>query len=115
MEKLKDQFQEYQNKIAEYQAQAGTMSDIIRQTKEGEIRDLETRIQGFQMQAQESIQVKEGELMQPLIDKATAAIKEVAKANGFSVVNDLATGVFLVYPEEDDILPLVKKHLGITE
>lgn len=106
---------EYQTKIAEYQAQVTTMSPIIRQAKESEIRDLETRIQNFQMQAQESLQVKEGELMQPLIDKATEAIKTVAKTNGYSVVNDLATGVFLVYPEEDDILPLVKKHMGITQ
>jgi outer membrane protein len=105
---------ELQTKYGEYQAQSGTMSDIIRQTKEAELQDLQTRIQNFQGQAQESLQVREGELMQPLIDKATEAIKTVATANGFSVVNDLATGVFLVYPEEDNILPLVKKHLGIT-
>lgn len=106
---------EYQAKIGEYQAQAATMSPLIRQAKESEIRDLETRIQSFQAQAQESLQIKEGELMEPLITKATDAIKAVAKANGYAVVNDLATGVFLVYPEEDDILPLVKKHMGIVE
>ena len=106
---------ELQTKYGEYQAQAGTMSDIIRQTKEAELNDLQTRIQNFQMQAQESLQIKESELVQPVMDKAKIAIKEVAKVNGYDIINDLSAGIFIVYPEEDDILSLVKKHMGIID
>lgn len=105
---------EYQAKVGEYQAQAGTMSQIIRETKAREISDLEVRIQNFQMSAQESLQVKEGELVQPLIDKAKKVIEEVAKENGYTEVVDLSTGVFIVYPKENDLMELVKKKMGIA-
>ena len=38
---------EYQNKLQDYQANQATMSNLIRQSKEKEIIDLETRIQEF--------------------------------------------------------------------
>jgi outer membrane protein len=52
--------------------------------------------------------------MQPVISKATAAIEAVAKENKISYVFDTSKGEFLVVPDSEDILPLVKKKLGIT-
>jgi len=51
--------------------------------------------------------------MEPIIKKARDAIAAVAKANGFSYVIDSGTGALLYYPEGEDLLPLVKKQLGI--
>ncbi len=45
---LQTMYTEYQTKVQDYQANSRTMSDIIRQTKEKELADLETRIQTFQ-------------------------------------------------------------------
>jgi outer membrane protein len=105
---------EYQSKVSEYQASLSTMSPLIRDTKAKEIGDLEQRIQNFQMQAQEALQDKEQELLQPLIDKAKKAIAEVATENGYSYVFDSSVGVLLYMPEGDDVLPLVKKKMGIN-
>ena len=105
---------ELQQKYNEYMAKKDSMPDFLKQTKEKEIQDLQVRIQNFQASAQQELQKKEQELLQPIIDKAKNARHKVAKAKGYSYIFDVSTGAFLYWPENsDDILPLVKKELGI--
>lgn len=104
---------EYQAKVAEYQDNAATMSDLIRQTKEKEIGDLQSRIQAFQASADQDLQAKQAELFNPLIEKVRAAISEVAKENNYTYIFDVGTGALLFYDNGDNVLPLVKKKLGI--
>ena len=114
---LEDQLQamylEYQNKVNDYQVNAATMSDIIRQTKEQELADMEARIQEFQRQADTDLQNKQMELLDPLLTKARAAIKEVAEENGFTYIFDAGVGMLLYFEKGENILPLVKTKLGI--
>ncbi|MDA9563677.1 OmpH family outer membrane protein [Flavobacteriales bacterium] len=110
---LQQMSQEYQQKVAEYQElEASGGSELIMQTKVTEIQDLEGRIQQFQASAQDAIQQREVELMEGLYDIAKKAISEVASENGYTYVFDAA--VLLHKPDGDDILPLVKKKMGIT-
>lgn len=110
---LQAMFQEYQSKLQDYQANAATMSTIIKQTKEKELADLETRIQDFQQQADQDLQNKQMELVQPLIDKARKAIEEVARENNYTYIFDAGTGGLLFFEKGDNILPLVKQKLGL--
>jgi outer membrane protein len=110
---LQAMYAEYQTKVSDYQANSRTMSDIIRQTKEKELADLETRIQTFQQQADTDLQDKQVELLQPLLDKAKNAINSVARENGYTYIFDVGTGAFLFYEKGDNILPLVKAKLGL--
>jgi len=103
---------EYETKVNDYQAGQATMSDIIKQTKEKEITDLQQRIEAFNQQAQVDIQNKQVELTQPLIDKAKKAIEDVAKENGFTYIIN-GNEQILLYKSGTDILPLVKKKLGL--
>lgn len=105
---------EYQTKVAEYDKNQSTYSDASKQAKVKDITDLEQRIQKFQQDAQAQLGDKRDQLMQPIFDKARTAIQQVAKGDKFSYVFDTSKGDLLVYPESDDILPLVKKKLGIT-
>jgi outer membrane protein len=105
---------EYQTKVAEYQAGVSTMTQLIKDTKAKEITDLEKRIQDFQMSAQEDLEKREKELLQPIIDKAKKAIEEVASKNGYTYIIDSSSGILLVSPDTDDILSLVKKHMGLS-
>jgi len=59
------------------------------------------------------LQKKQNELLQPIIDKAKSAIEKVAKANGYSMILDSRQGILLYAAATEDILPLVKKELGI--
>ena len=105
--------QEYQNKAQDYQANMATMSDLIRQTKEKEIQDLQTRIQQFQASADQDLQKKQSELFNPVIQRVKDAISEVGAENHYNYILDIAQGVVLYYENGDNILPLVKKKLGI--
>ncbi len=104
---------EYQGKVAEYQTNEQVWGDLVKETKLKEISDLERRIAEFQQSAQQNLSQKEQQLFQPILDKAQKAIDEVSKANGYGYVFDSSTGAIVHYPEGSDILPLVKKHLGI--
>jgi outer membrane protein len=110
---IEDMIIEYQNKVQDYQANLATMSDIIRQTKEKEITDLEQRIQTFQQNAEIDFQNKQAELYNPLIEKAKKAISEVAEENGYTYIFDAGVGILLYYEKGDNILPMVRAKLGL--
>ena len=72
------------------------------------------RIQKFEELAMNKLQKAREELFEPVMTKATNAIKEVAKENGFTYIFDMSSGAVLFASEtSEDILPLVKKKLGI--
>lgn len=112
-EELKTMYAEYQSKATKFQETQATMSQIVQQSKLKELQDLENRIKLFDEQAQGDLQSKQEELLKPLIDKAKAAIAEVAKENGYTYVFDSSVGVLLYFENSDDILELVKKKLNI--
>ena len=85
----------------------------FQESKLKELQDLENRIKIFDEQAQEDLQSKQEELLKPLIDKAKAAIAEVAKENGYTYVFDTSVGALLYFELSDDIIELVKKKLNI--
>lgn len=104
---------EMENKYLEYQQGSSGMSDLIKQTKEKELSDLQARIDAFQQKAQTDLQAKQQDLLQPIVTKARAAIKEVAKENKYTYIINAIEDVVLYSEPADDILPLVKKKLGI--
>lgn len=105
--------QEYQTKIQEYQSNQGTMSDLIRQTKQKEIADIQKRIQDFQANADQDMQKKQAELFQPIVEKVKKAIEAVGKEYHYTYILDVSTGTVLFYDNGDNIMPLVKKKLGL--
>ncbi|MCK4346718.1 MAG: OmpH family outer membrane protein, partial [Bacteroidales bacterium] len=115
---LEDQLEtmrvELNNKYNDYVNEQENLTDLIKQTKEQEINDLDQRIRGFETTAQQELQRKEAELFQPIYEKANNAIQEVAKENKFTYVFDLASRSLIYFSEDsENILPLVKKKLGI--
>lgn len=90
-------------------------TDIVKQTKEQEIIDLNKRMQDFQTNAQEQLQKKQVELFQPIQGKVDKAIKEVGKENGFIYVFDIGAGVLLYFDEtkSTNVMPLCKAKLGV--
>jgi outer membrane protein len=112
---LKTMRAEYENKISEYQAKEAMMTDPVKLDRQKEIANLEERIQNFQQTAQESLQKKQNDLLDPMIEKCKKAIAEVAKENGYKTVIDSSQGVLLYADDSDDLMNLVKKKMGITD
>ncbi|MDE7304497.1 MAG: OmpH family outer membrane protein [Alistipes sp.] len=108
---------EFNQKLAEYQKNYASYSDAVRQLKEKELQELQNRRQEFEQIAQQDYQKKQQELLTPIIEKAKNAIDKVAKANGYMVVFDTATGSLASFDEATltDLAPLVRAELGITE
>lgn len=79
--------------------------------KKREISDMLIKLQGWQQQAQQLYQQKQQDLITPIQRKAVEAVNAVAKENGYSYV--LTKEALLVSPPAEDLLPLVKKKLGI--
>jgi outer membrane protein len=114
---LEDQNQtmltEYQAKVADYQKGEPTMPDAVKDVKQQEIQDLQQRIQTFQQTAQDKFQSKKEELYSPILKKAEDAIKQVAKDNSYAYVFDTSAGAVIYAQDSDDLMPLVKKKLGL--
>jgi len=79
--------------------------------KRREISELLVKLQGWQQQAQQLYQQKQQDLITPIQKKAVEAVNAVAKENGFTYV--FSKEALLVSPPAEDLLPLVKKKLGI--
>lgn len=107
---------ELEIKYDDYMKQEGTLTNIVKEAKQKELQDINTRIQEFQASATQDYQKKEAELLQPIMDKANDAIQAVGKENGFTYIFDVGVGALVYFSEDSqDILPLVKTKLGITQ
>jgi outer membrane protein len=106
---------ELEMKVTDYQKNVAGLSSIIKATKEKEITDLQGRIESFQQVAQQDIQAKQTELITPFVEKARAAIKDVAKEGGFAYIMNAVEDILLYSEGGEDVMPLVKKKLGITQ
>ncbi|MBN1767188.1 MAG: OmpH family outer membrane protein [Prolixibacteraceae bacterium] len=106
--------EELQTMYEEYTTKLETMSDLVRQAKEEDIQMKQQRIETFRMQADQQLQQKQQQLMEPILEKADNAIAEVAKENNLLYVFDVSSRVVLYQSNQSvDVLPLVKKKLGI--
>ncbi|WP_299576925.1 OmpH family outer membrane protein [uncultured Sunxiuqinia sp.] len=104
--------QEYQTKLADLSDNQDSLTEIVYQSKVEDLQALQQRIQNFNSSAQQRIQQKQGELMQPIFAKANETIEAVAKEQGVIYVFD-ANAVLYKSNQSIDLLPLVKAKLGI--
>ena len=97
----------------EYSEKVKTYSEAMRATTEEELQGLQQRIQRFQETDMAQLEKTQNDLMQPVMEKALNAIKEVGKENGFTYIFDMNAGILYAAENSQDILPLVKKKLGL--
>ena len=103
-DELKKMSDEFQKKVADYQKIEKTLSEPIKDVKQKELQDMQTRIQDFQQSAQENIRKKEAELLKPIIEKAKTSIAAVAKEGGYSYVFDSSVAGLLYKPDGDNVI-----------
>lgn len=113
-EQLKSMQSEMEKRYNEYMEKQSGWTELIRNTKQRELQDMGTRIQEFQENAQKTLQQREQDLLKPIIDRAKKAISDVASENGYTYILDSGTAAVLYSQDSDDIMPLVKKKLGLN-
>ncbi|MFC2115240.1 OmpH family outer membrane protein [Bacteroidota bacterium] len=105
---------ELNKKYDDYLQNRESYTELIRQTKEADIQEIQQRIGNFEQMAQQDLQTQQTEMMRPILEKANNAIREVAEENGFVYVFDVGSGNPVYWSEKSvDVLPLVKTKLGI--
>lgn len=104
---------ELQSKSQAYQAARATMTDAVRGAKESELNDLNKRLQDYSNDAKQKVDAKRDELGKPIIDKARAAVAQVAKEKGYTYVINSSQTDLIVSPPGDDMITEVKAKLGL--
>ena len=103
---------ELQKKDSIFVKDSAKMTSSMKEIKRNDLmKDLQ-RLQGWQQESQEIYQTEMQKKVAPIRQKAMDAINAVAKESGYAYVFDINT--LIVYPQGDNLLPLVRKKLGIT-
>jgi outer membrane protein len=93
---------------------SGALSQVKAQEKQTALMKRGEDLRNEEVELGNQVAAKREELLKPILDKLDAALKEVGKEGGYTMIFD--TGIFnaLLYVEEgDDVLPLVKAKLGL--
>jgi len=93
---------------------AGSISPVQQAEKEKTLQAEQTKIQAYELEAQQRVNAKREEVLRPILAKVEAAIETIAKEEGYTMVFD--TSVFnaiLHVNEADNLMEKVKAKLGV--
>lgn len=113
---MKDLQTQYQNLFKGYAEamEAKTMTAEAQKAKEESLQAMQVKIKAYQEQAQKDLDKLQSDLLGPIFEKANKAIQDVGTKNGFTYIFDTsARSIVYVAPTSENVLPLVKKELGI--
>lgn len=107
---------EFKGNVAKYiaESQTGTMSPKIQQERQAALEKEQEAIKAYEAEVEQQVNAKREELLKPIVDLLEKTIQEVAKENGFTLVFDTGSFNAILHARDtDDLMPLVKKKLGI--
>jgi len=96
-------------------AQKGEMTGMEIQKAEQNLKKEQQALATLEQEVLEKVGKKRDEILKPIVDKIDQAIKDVGKENGYAMIFDSSVFNFIMYHDESvDVMPLVKKKLGIN-
>ncbi|WP_347839474.1 OmpH family outer membrane protein [uncultured Draconibacterium sp.] len=109
-----EMLEEHEAAIQKFEQENEGYSDFVRETKQNEILEQSQKIQNYNQTAQQQLQRRNMELIQPVYKQINQEISNIAGAQKFTYVLDISAGnVAYVSPESEDLTPLVLE--AITE
>jgi len=107
---------EYNNLLNNYQENLEGLSQLIKQTKETELIEMQNKIQAFQQNASQQLQQRNYELMQPIYEKVQIAIDKIATQEGFTYILDISKGAIVFTANNSkNMNSLVLGELGVIQ
>ena len=110
---IKDMLSEAQSTMQRYEAEANTKSEEENQKRAVELQSAQRRIQEHSAKARQDLQKKETDLLKPILEKVRTAIQKVARDKGYDYVLDSTTGTGVLLADGYNLMPDVKKELGM--
>lgn len=114
---IDDKTKELQDKYTAYQNEGADVPDAVKQSDLRELNQLNQNLQQLQTDAQDNLQKKQDQLMDPILAKVDKAISDVAKDGGYDLILNLQYGqvnVVLYGDKKLDVSDVVLKKMGIT-
>ena len=108
-------YDEYQTKMQQYQQKAESWTPAIRESKEKEIMEIQSRLEQTQQSLQQELQALQQNLQAPIYEKAQKTVSDLAKAKGLSVVFEKSSLLYLDPAQGTDLTPEARKALNIPE
>ena len=108
-------YDEYQAKYQQYQQKQATWNPAIRESKEKEIMDIQTRLDQTQQSLQQEMQQLQQNLQAPIYEKAQNTVNELAKANGIAFVFEKSSMLYMDPAQGINLTPDASKAVNIPE
>ncbi|WP_114490914.1 OmpH family outer membrane protein [Candidatus Ulvibacter alkanivorans] len=110
---IKAMAKELDVKVKLYGSEEGSKTDEENAKRAQEVQGMQNNIVAYRNEAMKDLQQKEIDILQPILEKARAAIQKVARAQGFEYVLDSSQGSGILLADGKDLLGDVKKELGM--
>ena len=111
---LKSMQEEFTKKVKDYEANAQTLPENIKQRREQELTEMQQKIQQSFEDNQQALSKASQEKMQAITRKVVDAIKAVGQEGGYVYVMDTNSGVpYISTTLSTDVTAQVKAKLGL--
>ena len=112
---LMSMYEEYQTKVQQYEQKASTWTQSVREIKEKEIMDIQTRLEQTQQSLQQEIQQLQQQLQAPIVEKVNNVVNELAKTHGVAAVFEKASFLYVDEAQMLNLTPEARTALNIPE
>ena len=106
-------YDEYQTKMQQYQQKAETWTPAIRESKEREIMEIQSRFEQTQQSLQMELQQLQQSLQAPIYEKAQKTVNDLAKAQGIAFVFEKSSMLYVDPAQGIDLTPEARTALNI--
>ena len=108
-------YEEYQSKVQQYEQKSATWTPAIRESKEREIMEIQSRLEQTQQSLQQELQQLQQQLQAPIIEKVNNVVNELAKAQGVAAVFEKASFLYVDEAQMVNLTPEARTALNIPE
>ena len=112
---LMTMYEEYQSKMQQYEQKASTWTQSVREIKEKEIMDIQSRLEQTQQTLQQEIQQLQQQLQAPIVEKVNNVVSELAKAQGVTAVFEKGSFLYVDEAQMVNLTPEARVALNIPE
>lgn len=105
--------EEFQVKYKQYEEKVDSWTASVRQSKEQELSQIQSRIQDFEQSAQQELQALQNQLMAPIYQKAQETINGLAKKGGYIYVFDASQALYIDSSQSVDLTASARSLLNI--
>ena len=112
---LMSMYEEYQKKGQEYQQKSATWTPAVREMKERELMDLQSRLEQNQQSLQMELQQLQNNLQAPIYEKAQKTIRDLAAAKGVALVFEKNSLLYVDPAQGIDLTAEARTVLNIPE